>query len=127
MVTSVGNFGRLIPNIKVAFGSNFGAQQAETKALTDLAPVRDNDFNTAAALAAIHDMVREVNTVVASDGIGIDDRTAVPDAIARVDSGLGIFGAEDDEMLDADIEALIEERQQGRGKRDFARSDESRD
>ncbi len=54
-------------------------------------------------------------------------RNAVLDAIAKFDSVLGIFGPEDDQLLDADIEALIEERQQARRDRDFARSDEIRD
>ena len=46
---------------------------------------------------------------------------------AGVVAVLGIFGPEDDQLLDADIEALIEERQQARRDRDFARSDEIRD
>ncbi|MFM9903039.1 MAG: cysteine--tRNA ligase, partial [Pyrinomonadaceae bacterium] len=39
----------------------------------------------------------------------------------------GIFGAESAEILDADIDALIAERQSARHNRDFARSDEIRD
>jgi cysteinyl-tRNA synthetase len=49
------------------------------------------------------------------------------EAIKKFDSVLGIFGSEDTEMLDAEIEALIEERHQARRDRDFARSDEIRD
>ncbi|MGB7202834.1 MAG: cysteine--tRNA ligase [Pyrinomonadaceae bacterium] len=96
-------------------------------ALEKFEAAMDDDFNTAAALAAIHDMVREVNTVMANDGLSADDKTAVLDAIARFDSVLGIFGAESTEILDADIEALIAERQTARHNRDFARSDEIRD
>ncbi len=74
-----------------------------------------------------HDMVREVNTAMTADGLTADEQAAVLDAIAKFDSVLGIFGPEDDQLLDADIEALIEERQQARRDRDFARSDEIRD
>jgi cysteinyl-tRNA synthetase len=87
----------------------------------------DDDFNTAAALAAIHDMVREVNTAIAAGGVSAEGRSAVLDGIAKFDSVLGIFGAEESGLLDAEIEALIAERQQARQDRNFARSDEIRD
>ena len=39
------------------------------KALTDFEAAMDDDFNTAAALAAVHNLVREINTVLAKDGL----------------------------------------------------------
>ncbi len=87
----------------------------------------DDDFNTAAALAAIHDLVREVNTARASEGLNEDGREVVLDVITKFDRVLGIFGPEESELLDSDIEALIEERRQARNNREFARSDEIRD
>ncbi len=96
-------------------------------ALDKFETAMDDDFNTAAALAAIHEMVREVNTAVAERGLTSDDRAAVLDAIAKFDAVLGIFGTEENAMLDAEIEALLEERREARTNRDFARSDEIRD
>ncbi len=96
-------------------------------ALKKFEDAMDDDFNTAAALAAIHDMVREINTILANDGLSADDKTTVLDAIAKFDSVLGIFGAKDEGSLDAEIEALVEERQEARRQRNFARSDEIRD
>jgi cysteinyl-tRNA synthetase len=87
----------------------------------------DDDFNTAAALGAIHDMVREVNTILAERGLSSVERDAVLDAIAKFDSVLGVFGPEQSADLDAEIEALVEERQAARRDRNFARSDEIRD
>jgi cysteinyl-tRNA synthetase len=55
------------------------------------------------------------------------DRDAVLDAVAKFNSVLGIFGEADSGSLDAEIEALVEERQEARRQRDFARSDEIRD
>jgi len=52
---------------------------------------------------------------------------AVLEAIKKFDAVLGIFGDEAAELIDADIEALIEERQEARRNRNFARSDEIRD
>ncbi len=96
-------------------------------ALEKFEAAMDDDFNTASALAAIHDMVREVNTRLSANGIGADERKAVLDAVAKFDSVLGIFGAEEDRSLDAEIEKLVEERQEARRNRNFARSDEIRD
>jgi cysteinyl-tRNA synthetase len=47
--------------------------------------------------------------------------------VAKFDSVLGIFGPEESEILDAEIEALIAERQDARHDRNFALSDEIRD
>ena len=97
------------------------------KGLTDFEAAMNDDFNTAAALAAIHDMVREINTALARGGLSAEDQTAVLGAIDKFDSVLGIFGADEADIIDAEIEALIAERQAARRDRDFARSDEIRD
>jgi cysteinyl-tRNA synthetase len=97
------------------------------KALTDFEQAMDDDLNTAAALAAIHDMVREINTLYSADAITAADKPLILDAIGKFDAVLGIFGPAEDTILDAEIEALINERQQARKVRDFARSDAIRD
>ncbi len=121
------NFRSLVADASVLDGSNPNAAASVTKALTDFEAAMDDDFNTAAAFAAIHDMVREINTVLADDGLRNDDQTAVLEAVKKFDSVLGIFGSEEKELLDAEIEGLIAERQEARHNRDFARSDEIRD
>ena len=72
-------------------------------------------------------LVREINTLMSGDRLLSEDRAAVLDAIKRFDSVLGIFGNEEAEILDAEIEALIDERNEARRNRNFARSDEIRD
>ena len=121
------NFRSLVSGAKAVEGSNQEVVAVVANALSDFESAMDDDFNTAAALAAIHDMVREVNTIIANDRILTKDRDAVLDAIAKFDSVLGIFGKVEDESLDASIEALVEEREEARRQRDFARSDEIRD
>lgn len=44
----------------------------------------------------------------------------------RFDSVLNIFGSEQREMLDSEIQKLIDERQEARRRRDFGRGDEIR-
>ena len=121
------NFRSLVSEAKAKEGSNPEAVASVAKSLEDFEAAMDDDFNTAAALAAIHDMVREINTILASDGLHADDQGAVLNAIGKFDSVLGIFGEQSTAMLDADIEALIAKRQDARHNRDFARSDEIRD
>ena len=96
-------------------------------ALKKFEEAMDDDLNTAAALAAVHDMVREVNTIIAANGLTEEEKSAVLDAVAKFDAVLGIFGREDSDLLDEDVEALIAERQDARRHRNFARSDEIRD
>jgi len=121
------NFRRLVRDAKTAYGSDQETHQLIEKAVSDFEAAMDDDFNTAAALASIHDLVREINTILANDRLGSDDRAAVLNALSIFDSVLGVFGPEEDQMLEADIEALITERQNARHDRNFARSDEIRD
>ena len=121
------NFRSLVAEAKITNGSNPEITASVANALSDFEAAMDDDFNTAAALAAIHDMVREINTIVANDGLQSEDQATVLNAIVKFDSVLGIFGEQSAKLLDADIEALIAERQDARHNRDFARSDEIRD
>jgi len=121
------NFRSIISDLKTDPGSNLLATDAVKKALTDFESAMDDDLNTAAALAAVHDMVREINTLLAAAGLGADDQANVLAAIEKFNAVLGIFGAESTEILNDEIDALIQERQTARADRDFARSDEIRD
>jgi cysteinyl-tRNA synthetase len=121
------NFRSLVSDAKVTEGSNQEVAARVAKALADFEAAMDDDFNTAAALAAIHDLVRDINVVMTGEGLLSKDREAVLDAVAKFDSVLGIFGKADDQALDSEIEALVEERQEARRQRNFARSDEIRD
>ncbi len=86
----------------------------------------DDDLNTAEALAAIHDLVRETNTATARGAIKVDDRTALLSLIDSFDSIFNIFGEVKEELLDSEIQAMIDERQAARAAKDFARADEIR-
>ncbi|MBP6002967.1 MAG: cysteine--tRNA ligase [Pyrinomonadaceae bacterium] len=109
------------------FGVNsiFGERVAIS--IRDFTNAMDDDFNTALALAAIHDLVRDINSGMHAQGLLERDKELLLETISRFDSVLGIFGAETTEILDAEIDALIQERQNARQNRDFGRSDEIRD
>jgi len=86
----------------------------------------DDDLNTAEALAAIHDFVRETNSAMAQRLVRTDDQRALLDLVDRFNSVFAVFGEVKKEMLDSEIQALIDERQAARAAKNFARADEIR-
>jgi cysteinyl-tRNA synthetase len=87
----------------------------------------DDDLNTSVALAAVHDLTREVNTMLARRGLREENKREVIAAVNRFDSVLNVFGDPHPQILDEEIQKLIDERQEARHRRDFDRGDEIRD
>ena len=85
----------------------------------------DDDFNTADAIAAVFDLVKFANTNVSeiSSNAFAEDLQAKIQGLCDI---LGIITEKKEELLDADIEQLIEERQAARKAKNFARADEIR-
>jgi cysteinyl-tRNA synthetase len=84
------------------------------------------DLNTAEALAAIHDFVRETNSALNNRSLKSDDQKSLLALVERFDSVLDIFGETGRELLDSQVQALIDEREAARQARNFARADEIR-
>ena len=82
----------------------------------------DDDFNTADAIAAIFELVKFINTN--TDGESSKAYlSALHEQIRELSDVCGLIVDQKEEMLDADIEKLIEERQAARKAKDFARAD----
>ncbi|MDE5864364.1 MAG: cysteine--tRNA ligase [Lachnospiraceae bacterium] len=86
----------------------------------------DDDLNTADAISVIFEMVKLANSSISSENAKSLIRQ-VYDIIANLCDILGIITKVEEEILDSDIEALIEERQAARKAKNFARADEIRD
>ena len=86
----------------------------------------EDDFNTADAIAAVFDLVKFSNTTATAEG-SKEYAGALYKLLVKLTDVLGIIVEKKEEMLDADIEALIEERQAARKAKNFARADEIRD
>jgi cysteinyl-tRNA synthetase len=120
-------FRRLVREAKTETGSDKIISSLVEKSLQEFEVALDDDLNTSQALAAIHNLVREVNTHLADSGLREGDQKAILEAVEKFNSVLGIFGEEKEEILDEEIEKLIQERQEARHDRNFQRSDEIRD
>ena len=86
----------------------------------------DDDFNTADAIAAIFEYVKYINTNVGQDS-SKEFLERLYGRLSTLTDVLGIIVDRKEEMLDADIEALIEERQAARKEKHFARADAIRE
>jgi cysteinyl-tRNA synthetase len=126
-VASLQDFRARLEEARTEPGSNPAMRAVAARALEEFTAGLDDDLNTSVALAAVHNLSREVNTALDNHALRADDQRDLLALIARFDSVLNIFGQSRREMLDAEIQALIDERQDARHRRDFARGDEIRD
>lgn len=86
----------------------------------------DDDANTADAVSAVFELVKYINTNASSE----NSRTYLELLYVRLNTlcdVLGIILEQEEELLDADIEALIQERTDAKKAKNFARADEIRD
>ena len=86
----------------------------------------DDDCNTADAIAAVFELVREINSSV-TDSSSLAYVQKAKDVLKDLCDVLGIILEREEEDLDSDIEALIAERQAARKAKNFQRADEIRD
>lgn len=86
----------------------------------------EDDFNTADAVSAIFEMVKEANSKVNeyTSAVVVEK---VFHTIVSLCEVLGIRTEKKEEILDDEIEKLIQERQDARKNKDFKRADEIRD
>lgn len=86
----------------------------------------DDDLNTADAIGALFDLVRACNTFVTEPrgGAAIDAAKALFDQLTGV---LGLLQRKQEEAMPEEALRLLDERQQARKAKDFARADAIRD
>jgi cysteinyl-tRNA synthetase len=85
----------------------------------------DDDLNTADALAAIYDLIRDVNGSLKVESSKAAVKASL-DMLMELSEVLGLLNKKED-SIDDEIEALIEERQKARKEKNWALSDKIRD
>ena len=86
----------------------------------------DDDFNTADGISAVFELVKFINTHASAENTK-RYLNALYDRLKTLCDVLGILLEKEEEILDAEIENLIAERQAARKEKNFARADEIRD
>src|SRR5882672_2819007 len=133
------NFAARLKNEKFPAGNQPGMGGRIAKAADDFNAGLSDDLNTAQALAAVFDFVREANTAMdkgefrqgdiapAVEFLGSFDKVfaVVEDNDSEKLKAIG-FGGDDGGLSDADIEKLVAERNAAKKKRDFATADRIR-
>ena len=85
----------------------------------------DDDMNTADALGAIFELVKDANVTV-THGASREAAKAALDSLEAICDVLGILTKKEEE-LPAEIAAMVQERAEARKNKDWAKSDELRD
>mgnify|MGYP003291453984 CR=1 FL=1 len=99
-----------------------------TKYKADFCEAMDDDLNTGLAIATLFDLVRDINTEFTSTSVqSIADIDKCINLLKELGGVLGILQKSETESIDAEIEELIEKRQEARKNKNFALADEIRD
>ena len=126
-------------------GSASALAERAARAAGEFDEALDDDLNTAEALAAIFNLVRDANTAMDQGTFRQGDVPAVEKALERFDQIFAVLRDDDYEKLaalkdelavlvpvgidgitDEEVDNLLRERAQARARRDFARSDQIR-
>jgi cysteinyl-tRNA synthetase len=138
-VERIRNFVDRLKQGKFPAGSPAGMKERAAEALDDFDAGLSDDLNTAVALAAAFDFVREANIAMDSGKFGQEDVVAASEFLAAFEQVFAVvldndaqklkelgFDAGQDGASDAWVEGKVTERQAARQRRDFATSDEIR-
>jgi cysteinyl-tRNA synthetase len=133
------NFAARLKNEKFPVGKQAGMGERIAKAASDFDAGLSDDLNTAQALAAVFDFVREANIAMDKGEFRKGEVKAAQEFLATFEKVFAVLEDNDAEKLqvlgydtgadqasDAEIEKLVAERQAARQRRDFAASDRIR-
>ena len=101
--------------------------QRIAKARSDFESSLDDDLNASGALAAVFQLAKETNLLLEQGKVGGINREAILDFLKDVNCVFDVFQLEEDQLDDEQVGGLIQEREEARRNRDYARGDEIRD
>ncbi len=127
IVTSVENLNFLLKSAQGELTEEEEKLLQEAKGfITAFDEAMDDDFNTADAVTAIFELVKFANTN-ATETSSKAFVQALKEEIIMLADICGLIVEKKEEILDTQIEELIQERQEARKAKNFARADEIRD
>ncbi|GAB4367747.1 MAG: cysteine--tRNA ligase [Bryobacter sp.] len=122
------NFKLRLETDKLPDGESEEISALAGRALDKFEAAMDDDLNTAEALAAVFEFVREANTLLDQGKFGAENVAGAMDLLTRFDSIFDILkpGTRQDGLSDEAIEVLVAERSAAKKAKQFARADEIR-
>ncbi|USS84908.1 cysteine--tRNA ligase [Fructilactobacillus myrtifloralis] len=107
-------------------GSDFKLEQEVRQVQADFQDAMNADFNVQNGIASVYELAKLSNVYAQRPVVFQATLTLMQQRLAELAAIFGIKLATE-ELADADVEALIAEREQARADKDFARSDAIRD
>jgi cysteinyl-tRNA synthetase len=121
------NFRLRLDTEKFPAGHAEPMEERTQKALKAFEDAMDDDLNTAEALAAVFEYLREANAAMDAAEFRTENVASALDLLHRFDSAFDVLKpSAPPPISEAEIEALIAERNAARKARDFARADRIR-
>ena len=110
-------------------GKNEEIEERSRKALREFRESLDDDLNTAGALAAAFEYVRDTNTAMDNGEFRSGNAGAALDLLSQFDAIFDVLrtSVQQGAIGDEDVERLIAERTEAKKARNFARADQIRD
>ena len=122
-----------VKNLKFVIGKNSGdgsgdeaLLEAVKKAGEEFVSCMDDDLNTADAITAIFNLVRDANTSVANANVSDSALKAALDKLVELTDVLGIE-AENEDSVPQEVMDLVQKRAEAKKAKDFALADSLRD
>jgi cysteinyl-tRNA synthetase len=109
-------------------GSNAALDQRAAEGVRQFEEALDDDLNTAEALAAVFEYVRDANTAMDAGEFRASNVEAAKNLLERFDAIFEVLRptVADGSLSDTEIDALVQERTDAKKRRSFARADEIR-
>src|SRR6202161_555419 len=133
------NFSDRLTREKFPEGNASGMSERVAQAANDFDAALSDDLNTAMALGAAYDLVREANIAMDKGEFRQGDVAAAKEFLANFDRVFAViadtdaeklaalgYGTADGAISDGEVEKLVAERQDARKRRDFPASDRIR-
>jgi cysteinyl-tRNA synthetase len=140
------NFKSRLEMTQLPAGKNESIQALAEKTKTEMRAALGDDLNTAQALAAMFDLVREANTIADQNQLRQDDKSPLLEALREFDEIFAVIKDDDAEKMahamewakahglettglpsqtisDQEVEQLIADRTAAKKARDFAKAD----
>jgi cysteinyl-tRNA synthetase len=118
-------FAQRLAEVEGAGSAGDAVRQAAQKAAADFDAALTDDLNTPEALAAVHQLVSDGNALLMAGSVTVDGAAVLRKTLEDMNRVFAVL-LPDEDRLAAEEQALYDERQAARVRRDFAGADAAR-